>query len=317
GKVAQSGELPDSSSGHTYALSGTNFVGYYADKEAWTLRFNDESEKIVSVVEPRQDYFAHVPVVVKSDASVLYRYINANVIGVVTENSEGYLFVRIIDSVTGALVYETKIPHASDPIMVLFDNSAVVYYRNEKANRYELLVVDLFKDRDDHGFWETMKMSQKAREDGAVEGNATRVSAYALEMPIAAAQQFVFPQPVTSIGVSTTQKGVTPRSVLFGLASGKVLAVNKDTILNPRRQTPKPVGDRSGRLQNVASDKDHDASLPAYTPLVPMKATDVVTYNNEVEGLKFIRTTPTHFESTSLLVLFGLDMYMTPTNTAQ
>ncbi|KAF4748643.1 DUF1620 super, partial [Perkinsus olseni] len=193
---------------------------------------------------------------------------------------------------TGALVYETKIPHASDPIMVLFDNSAVVYYRNEKANRYELLVVDLFKDRDDHGFWETMKMSQKAREDGAVEGNATRVSAYALEMPIAAAQQFVFPQPVTSIGVSTTQKGVTPRSVLFGLASGKVLAVNKDTVLNPRRQTP-------------------------YTPLVPMKATDVVTYNNEVEGLKFIRTTPTHFESTSLLVLFGLDMYMTPTNTAQ
>ncbi|KAF4742316.1 DUF1620 super, partial [Perkinsus olseni] len=37
GKVAQSGELPSSSSGHTYALNGTNFVGYYAGKEAWTL----------------------------------------------------------------------------------------------------------------------------------------------------------------------------------------------------------------------------------------------------------------------------------------
>lgn len=40
GDVAQSGELDDSSSGHTYALNGTNFVGYYAGKEAWVLRLN-------------------------------------------------------------------------------------------------------------------------------------------------------------------------------------------------------------------------------------------------------------------------------------
>ncbi|KAF4661605.1 DUF1620 super [Perkinsus chesapeaki] len=319
GEIAESGSLPASSVGHTYSLNGTDFIGYYEGKEAWTVRFNDDSERLVSIVEPQQDYFGHVPVVVKSDASVLYRYINSNLIGVVTENAQGYVIVRMVDSVTGALVYETKIPHAADPLMVIFDNSAVVYYRNDKANRYELLVVDLFKDRDDYGFWDTMKMSKAAAKatDGAIEGNATRVSAYALEMPISATQQFVFPQAVTSIGVSTTQKGVTPRSVFFGLASGKVLAVNKDTVLNPRRQTVKPVSDRSSRLQNIAGDKEHDASVPPYTPLVPIKSTDIVSYDNEVENIKFIRTTPTHFESTSLLVVIGLDMYMSPTNTAQ
>merc|ERR1719223_161497 len=94
-------------------------------------------------------------------------------------------------------------------------------------------------------------------------------SAHHLEPPVPLQQTYIFPTGVTSIGVTSTLKGITPRSLIMALSTDHVLRVSKD-VLNPRRPLPPnqagaagPSGERAISSQFAATKEE---ALQPYAP---------------------------------------------------
>ena len=251
--------------------------------------------RIVKVVEPSNSELGNVPVLVKGDASVVFKYMNPNLLVVVSERKPGGggIFISALDSVTGALVHQTVVPSASSEPKLLFfvqsDNWIVGHYWNRENGRFEIIAIDLYEKRQDKGFY------------AAATGKASPVieSAYQLPTdPIPLVQQFVFPLgPVTAVAVTGTSAGISPKQVLFATLSG-VYAIRKDSWLNPRR--PHAKISLPERLALAG-----DESLPPYTPLLPMHAGEFVSHKHVIEFVWKILTVPTHLESTCLAFAVG------------
>jgi hypothetical protein len=249
--------------------------------------------KILHVIEPRHSELGNVPVLVKSDASVVFKYMNPNLVVIISRATDSGISVSALDTVTGALVHQTVIASAAVSVgsgnFVLCDNWIVGHYYNAADNRFEVIAIDFFEKRPDKGFFAAATGQAKSLVD----------SAYQLPVDVVAlVQQFVFPLgPVSAIAVTGTLMGVTPRQVLFATNSG-VFSVKKDTWLNPLRPLVAAAGEES---------------LPVYSALLPVTAGEFLTHRHVVENVKKILTVPTHLESTSLALVIGeLDIFSAP-----
>ena len=270
-------------------------VGYkanllVAEKPLWSVSL---TAPILSIVKPDHTQYGSVPVLVKGDASVVFKYMNPNLIVVITpvQGDKG-LTVTAVDTVTGVAPLQTVIPTASSHVashFVLCDNWIVGHYYNVDSNRFEVISIDLFERREDKGFYAA-----------ATGQSATVNSAFELPTdPIAVSQQYVFPLgPVTAVTVTATLKGVTPRQIMFATANG-LLAVRKDTWLNPRR----PVAGSPTVPARLAVTSEE--SLPPYSAVLPVIPTDFVSHAHIIENVSVIASTPTHLESTSIVIAFS------------
>merc|ERR1719162_1604363 len=100
--------------------------------------------------------------------------------------------------------------------MTLCDNWAVMHYWNQKMTRHELTVVEFFEAKADDGPWNILF--------GGKTGNQSK-SAHYLEPPVALQQTYILPSGVTSLGVTATLKGITPRSLIMALTTDHVFRV--------------------------------------------------------------------------------------------
>ena len=102
---------------------------------------------------------------VLGDDSVLVRYLNPNLLAVVSvsvgdfdtstseKNSDSILedmtsmaFLTLVDGVSGRIVYRTKIEDASTPVhCTVIENSVITTYWNTKAKRTELSSIALYE----------------------------------------------------------------------------------------------------------------------------------------------------------------------------
>lgn len=255
---------------------------------------------ILHVIRPSHSELENVPVLVKGDSSIVFKYMNPNLLILISErmgasgDSDG-IVVSALDSVTGALVHQTVVPGASrdkDKLhFVQCDNWIVGHYWSGEFNRFEVIAIDLFDNRPDPGF--------VAAATGAA-GPAVD-SAYQLPVdPVALVQQFVFPLgPVTAVAVTGTLQGISPRQVLFATTSG-IFAIRKDTWLNPRRPHARVV-----LPERLALVGDEASSLPPYVAVLPVNPTDFVSHMHVIEKIKKVITVPTHLESTCLAFALG------------
>ncbi|KAJ1847399.1 hypothetical protein LPJ70_001555, partial [Coemansia sp. RSA 2708] len=120
-------------------------------------------------------------------------------------------------------------------------------------------------------------------------------------LPSVVMAAFVAPEAATALGTTRTGSSITTRDVLFGLASGKLLAL-PDALLDPRR----PMG---------APTKDEQAEgLVAYAAPLPLDPRRVLSHGHAVAGIAHVRSAPTHLESTALVAAFGLDVFFSRTS---
>jgi hypothetical protein len=262
---------------------------------------------VLAIVEQQNTEFGNVPVLVKGDASVVFKYMNPNLVVVVSRlpgNPRGVV-ITAFDSVTGAIPSQTVVEKASpdrEVHTVVCDNWIVAHYYNEESDRFEVISIDFYDKREDKGFY------------AAATGQASQqqaVTAYDLPTDIhVVTQQYIFPLgPVTALGVTATQNGVTPRQVIFATLRG-LLAVRKDTWLNPRR----PV---DGVATHILPDRlkaTSEDGLPPYQPVLPVISTDFLNHANSLKNpITQIISFPTHLESTSIVVAVGSgDMFVAP-----
>ncbi|KAH7967797.1 hypothetical protein HPB52_002547 [Rhipicephalus sanguineus] len=123
---------------------------------------------------------------VMGDRSVLYKYLNPNLVAVVTEGTDNIhkvtsVTVHLIDVITGAFIYSGSHKRARGPVHVVHSENWIVYcYHNEKSRRAEISVIELY--------------------EGAVQSNTSAFSSFnSPPGAIVEHQSYVFPSSVDAM----------------------------------------------------------------------------------------------------------------------
>ncbi|XP_051517302.1 ER membrane protein complex subunit 1-like [Myxocyprinus asiaticus] len=273
--------LVDSSQGK---LSGFRLRKDLSTEIIWEVVIPTEVQKIVAVKGQRANEHVHSQGRVMGDRSVLYKYLNPNLLAVVTESTDthqerSFVGIILIDGVTGRIVHEAVQRKARGPVHFVHSENWVVYvYWNSKFRRNEFSVLELF--------------------EGAELYNSTVFSSLDRPHPPQVLQQsYIFPAPISTLEATLTEKGITSRHLLVGLPSGSILSLPK-MFLDPRRP-------------EVVSEQSREENLIPYAPEMPIRTEWFINYNQTVSGIRGIYTAPSGLESTCLVVAYGLDIYQT------
>ncbi|KAF9350854.1 hypothetical protein BGX34_000956, partial [Mortierella sp. NVP85] len=259
----------------------------------WTIPF-PEGEEIAALAErPSYEVMASLGRVL-GDRGVLYKYQNPNYGTVITINNKPkqgvapYLTVYLVDVVKGSILYQASHENVGlqQPILATqFENNVVYTFWSEgetstSAKGYQVVALELF---------ESKVRNQRS--------NSDTFSSFTSERPHVIAQSFPFPHSATAIGVTTTKAGISSKDILFGLSRQSVVAINK-RFLDPRRPTGSPTAMEKEEMLIPYSAITDDPRL-------------FLSYDLEVAGVRKIATAPTLLESTTVVVAYGQDIFVT------
>ncbi|KAJ2160557.1 hypothetical protein GGF46_002153 [Coemansia sp. RSA 552] len=277
------GDVPGSTRVRGY--HATCEAGAVVTRAAWTFDLPEGEELVTSASHSEGSYAAALAGRVQEDRTVRYKYLSPHVGTLATRSSSG-VAVYVIDRVSGRLLHQAA--HygarvdAMRPLLAVQAENRIVYQfwqdfisEISPARGYVTAVIDLFEsDRSDE------------------RDERTTVSSLDLRLPSVATAAFSAPEPATALGVTRTRAHIATRDVLFGLRSGKLLALPEAAV------DPLP-----------AEGKADGAPRPL---VVDPKR--VLSHGNGVAGIHAIRSAPTHLESTALVAAFGLDLFFTRTS---
>ncbi|KAJ1740357.1 hypothetical protein LPJ79_000683 [Coemansia sp. RSA 1821] len=225
---------------------------------------------------------------VLGDRRVLYKYLNPHLGMLATQHEQG-IGVYVIDRVSGRLLHSAVHEYASvsraHPFLATLSENRVIYqFWQGLPEGYVTAVIELFEsDRPD------------------TRDERTVVSSSDLRVPSVHSAAFVSPGAATALGTTRTGSSITTRDVLFGLASGKLLAL-PDALLDPRRPMRAPTKDEQAE------------GLMEYAAPLPLDPRRVLSHQHMVAGIRHVVSEPTHLESTAVVAAFGLDVFFTRTS---
>ncbi|KAK7896703.1 hypothetical protein WMY93_022028 [Mugilogobius chulae] len=250
----------------------------------WEVVIPAEVQKIVSVKGKRTNEHVHSQGRVMGDRSVLYKYLNPNLLALVTESTDqhqerSFVGIILIDGITGRIIHEAVQRKARGPVHIVHSENWVVYeYWSTKSRRVEFSVIELY--------------------EGMELYNSTVFSSLDRPFPPQVLQQsYIFPSVISAMEATLTEKGITSRHLLIGLPSGGILSLPK-MFLDPRRP-------------EIVSEQSREENLIPYAPELPIRTEWYINYNQSVSRVRGIHTAPSGLESTCLVVAYGLDIYQT------
>uniref|UniRef100_A0AAZ3QKT0 ER membrane protein complex subunit 1 n=1 Tax=Oncorhynchus tshawytscha TaxID=74940 RepID=A0AAZ3QKT0_ONCTS len=182
-------------------LSGFRLRKDLSTERIWEVVLPTEVQKIVAVNGKRPNEHVHSQGRVMGDRSVLYKYLNPNLLAVVTESTDAhperaFVGVFLVDGVTGRIIHEAVQRKARGPVHFVHSENWVVYeYWNTKSRRNEFSVLELF--------------------EGTELYNSTVFSSLDRpHLPQVLQQTYIFPSPITTMEATLTEKGITSRHLL-------------------------------------------------------------------------------------------------------
>ncbi|XP_031701137.1 ER membrane protein complex subunit 1 isoform X2 [Anarrhichthys ocellatus] len=273
--------LVDSNQGR---LSGYRLRTDLSTELIWEILMPTEVQKIVSIKGKRPNEHVHSQGRVMGDRSVLYKYLNPNLLAVVTESTDlhqerSFIGILLIDGVTGRIIHDAVQRKTRGPVHVVHSENWVVYeYWSTKSRRNEFSVIELY--------------------EGMELYNSTVFSS--LDRPHAPQvlqQSYIFPSSISAMEATLTEKGITSRHLLVGLPSGGILSLPK-MFLDPRRP-------------EIVTEQSREENLIPYAPELLIRTEWFINYNQTVSRVRGIYTAPSGLESTCLVVAYGLDIYQT------
>lgn len=256
----------------------------------WSISLVNQKQnlKIMSITAKPHNEHVHSQGRVLGDRSVLYKYINPNAVVVVTEGEEpattqqkayNLFNLYVLDVVTGHVIFHCNHRKSVGPVHVIHSENWVVYsFFNVKTRRPEMGVLEMYEGKEQH--------------------NSTAFSSFsAPTMPLVLRQSFVFPMPMYTMATSITEKGITSKDIIIALKTGGVYSLPK-AFLDPRRPlTP--------------SQQSAEEGVMPYIPELPVHTEGMINYNQTLMHVRAIHTAPTGLESTSLVLVYGIDIFHT------
>eukprot|EP00002_Diphylleia_rotans_P031554 TRINITY_DN6557_c0_g1_i2.p1 TRINITY_DN6557_c0_g1~~TRINITY_DN6557_c0_g1_i2.p1 ORF type:complete len:812 (+),score=145.25 TRINITY_DN6557_c0_g1_i2:42-2477(+) len=142
---------------------GSNIQGYHISckesaqttcigKKTWTFNI-PTSHQLESVAHRHPHEVPSLPLRVLGDRTYWWRYLNPNLLVVITSFDDGpkgqpeSIFVYILDTITGATVYSESRSHAKGPVhAVISDNWVAYHFWNQKFSRYDMTGLEMFEE---------------------------------------------------------------------------------------------------------------------------------------------------------------------------
>ena len=249
--------------------------------KVWELLLSPKNQRIAHVVSKNPIERVHSQGRVLSDRSVLYKYINPNLVAIVTEGvghtHKNTLNLYLLDAVSGAMIFSIIHKRVRGPVHIVHSENWIVYsYFNEKSRRTEIASLELY--------------------EGKIQSNTTVFSSLTTtKLPIVERQAFIFPAAIESMRETITEKGITSKHIIVALANGGVLELPW-MMVDPRRP--------------INPEVREEGVIP-YMPEIPIQMDAIINYNQSVFRVSGIHSSPSGLESTCLVFVHGLDLFYT------
>ncbi|CAH1784560.1 unnamed protein product [Owenia fusiformis] len=252
-------------------------------QEVWAANLGQDNQVITSVTAKKVGEHVHSQGLILADRSVLYKYLNPNLVAVTTEGIDGqakpFINMYLIDTVSGHIVFSCYHRRVHGPVKLVHSENWVIYsFYNEKNRRNEISVVEMF--------------------EGSKQSNSTDFSSlHPPSPPIVMRQAFIFPFPLSTMAATVTEKGITDKHIMIALKAGGIVEVQRQFLDARRPVIPKP--------------EHREEGIIPYIPEIPLSFEQFINYNQSVFNIRGIHTSPSGLESTSLMIAYGLDIFFT------
>jgi len=237
---------------------------------------------------------------------VLHKYINRNVLAVGSEvkpagGEAPYVQLLLLDSVSGRRLHSARHSNCAGPLSLLLGENTLLYsYRAEGRDgpQTTLTAAELYVNSSvASGVLSLLAMGPL---DPSLRKN--QFDAFAAPPPLVLSQSYAFPTSIAAMGLTLTQKGITPKQVVVATSAGELVAYDT-RLFDPRRPFVHP---------QKMSAADKEEGLVPYSPsLGGINALQVVSHRHTVARPRAIVAAPTVLESTSLVFSYGLDLFLT------
>jgi len=249
----------------------------------WSLM--SPNTDIIAIDQRHPDEHVHTAGRVLADRSVLFKYMNPNLSLVLAQGLDStakiFINVYLIDMVTGRIFYSASHKKVLPPFHLTHSENWGVYtFFNDKARRTELVSLELY--------------------EGKSQSNASVFSSIEdLVNPLVERQAYILPtSDVTALRETMTEQGITSKHLLIGTSLGSIVDLPL-LMVDPRR----PPLDSPVHVR--------EPGIPPYIPELPFPHDSILNYNQTILGVKNIVTSASGLESTTLVFVYGLDIYGT------
>lgn len=210
------------------------------------------------------------------DKSVFYKYLNDDLITVITEDQS--ITVTLLDGTLGAVVYSVE----HDPkdvidlksINLIMDDNWVIYSYFVKSPKYEqrITVIDLFKTQ----------LPKKSLKNSV---NEPQISPFI--------KTYIYPVKIVDMASTYTKMGITLKSIIILTESGDLVEIPK-FIINSRRIDDKVLSQ---------DDLKDDFRMSPYEPIIPANNYQVLNHQHMLglDEKNVILVKDTKLESTSII----------------
>ncbi|KIJ24147.1 hypothetical protein M422DRAFT_56525 [Sphaerobolus stellatus SS14] len=281
--------------------------GAFGTVTTWSASI-DPSERVQAVIRRPYEPVASIGKVL-GDRRTLYKYLNNHLMAVLTASKTvpARCGVYLVDGAKGTVLYHASLPSVGgvcDTHAALTENWLVYHYYDEgsaakdNAKGYRLVSVELYEG--------------SGIDDKTKSADLTSYS-YASSLVAIFQRSFVFPTGVTALAMTSTKFGISTKDLIVLIELSNSVANTHDQIqsiprrlLDPRRPSHKP------------SAQEQEEWLIQYDPVIPYDPRRVVSHTYQVAGASHIVTSPALLESTSIIFVYGLDLFLTrvaPSNT--
>ena len=156
-------------------------------------------EEIRTITARHPEEKVHSQGRVLADRSVLYKYLNPNMVVVTTEgwhpHHRGYFNVYLVDVVSGSVIFSVSHRRVTGPVHVVYAENWIVYsYYNDKFRRSELASLELF--------------------EGKVQSNSSAFSSFTAPQPLVDRQAYIYPSHIMAMKDTFSEKGMTAKHIL-------------------------------------------------------------------------------------------------------
>ena len=282
--------------GHKFSPKGLNGV------EVWRTNFQNAGEEIIAHASDDQLNPDEYQGIVENDGNITYKYVNPNLMAIATISSPNRLNIYIIDRVNGAIIHISQVYNIDrkKQVKIIFvENIIMVNYFKEYGEvngglLNEILTIELYYPTIED---DTQKMIFRYLSDGIQVGGINSIS---LPKPKVLMQTYVLPVVTKDLLLTRTLQGITNKHVLILTNHNKVMAMPA-ILFSAKRPTDNP---------NRDGVEFEDATLIPYDSIIRISHTFTLNYNLELNGITQIKSLPQKYESTTLMIGSGIDLFV-------
>lgn len=179
--------------------------------------------------------------------------------------------------ISGFVIYSLAHKKARGPVNLVHSENWLVYtFFNERYRRTELAALELY--------------------EGHIQSNSTVFSSYAMsQLPQVQTQSYILPALPTKVTVTLTERGITNKCLLVALSTGAVVEIPW-ALVQPR-------------FADIPCGPEE--SCYPYMPEIPLNPEAAINYNQTLSKVNGISVAPARLESTSHILVYGLDIFYT------